>query len=275
MAVKSLILNDRGEGLAETAKVGSPWYATAREWANQAVQRRGRAASVSSQSASEGATGDLLKPASSSLKDLEPVKRSLTFQEQGLEAVAEEGAEEPGCLGLNRWAGLRSKASQALTKFGTRAWGGRSAALEVRSRPPERGCLSGLGARVSTQAPKLTAAVEKLSPEKAETSKAETAPVESRNPEVVILPSTELSHLAALEILSGLKTKDEALLFGFTFDREDVADAFNKARLWGCRVLLIKQGSTKVACWNCGQLQLRLRLLLSTAKVPGEWRLVC
>ena len=93
---------------------------------------------------------------------------------------------------------------------------------EARGSTPERDRLSGLEAQVS----KLTAAVEKLSPEKAEA-----APVEVRNPEVVILPSAELSHLAALEVLSGLKTKDEALLFGFAFDREDVADALNKARL--------------------------------------------
>ena len=33
LAVRSLVLNARGEGLAETARPGSPWYATAREWA--------------------------------------------------------------------------------------------------------------------------------------------------------------------------------------------------------------------------------------------------
>ena len=34
-----------------------------------------------------------------------------------------------------------------------------------------------------------------------------------------------------MDIFSGLKAKDEALLFGFTFDREDVTDALSPERL--------------------------------------------
>ena len=92
--------------------------------------------------------------------------------------------------------------------------------------------MQGLEAQVS----RLTKAIEKPSPEKGSSGP---VAAEARGPEVVVLPSAELAHLAALEILAGLKTRDEAILFGFTFDREDLADGLNKARLRGCKVMLV------------------------------------
>ena len=89
---------------------------------------------------------------------------------------------------------------------------------------------------MEAQVSRLTKAIEKPSPEKGSSGP---VAAEARGPEVVVLPSAELAHLAALEILAGLKTRDEAILFGFTFDREDLADGLNKARLRGCKVMLV------------------------------------